>query len=449
MKKHLTLLGVAAMATAVFAGCSNDEIVESYQGEEISFRTRTETRATETNLDNMGDFSVIAKGIHPSGDLYTAYLIGSQDETGVVTAEVASKAGESNNVWKLGRDVYWPSGMEQVLFWAYTTKQKNDQSTESIGTVKFELTSGPKVVGFAPVKADLTTTPETGKWNDGDNQKDLLVAFQEQKKEDGTSVSLFFQHALAQIDITAQQKGKIDTDNRIVKVKGAWIVNVNTKGDFSAGFTWNSTDKKAEEKHGWSTVSDLGIYGSVSSQPYSLVNGMQKILGNNGSLMIIPQKLGKWASDNTTGAYILLLCRIELEHDGTTHTGTTDDISIDENSKKHYHQLFPVADKYDSDMYGFSCVPLDIEWIMGKKYVYNLDICGATSGAGVYPPVIDDEMLNKLLPLSLNRDKIITKLPSGKNVGDPVLDEPIQFEVSVDEWVSTENPAKEEEIPLK
>lgn len=67
---------------------------------------------------------------------------------------------------------------------------------------------------------------------------------------------------------------------------------------------------------------------------------------------------------------------------------------------------------------------------MGYKYIYNLEFCGKTSGAGLYPPE---------LPNGLPKDdNIITKRPTGKNVGDPVLDEPIKFSVTtVEGWTNS------------
>lgn len=440
------------MATAVFAGCSNDEILESYQGEEISFRTRIETRATELSKTNLGDFSVIAKGIHPTGNLYTAYLIGEMNETTkIITGETAKKDPTMQTIWKLGRDVYWPSGMEQVLFWAYTTQQDGFQDKEapmSNGTVKFNE-NGPIIEGFEPVHASLTENNEIGIYADGGNQKDLLVAFTEQNKSKGTSVSLTFKHALSQIDIKAYQKEKAENDHRIVKVKGAWIVNVNNKGNLQSGFTWDIENKIASEKPEWGSLSNPGIYGTFFNTEITLNTTKKPLLGSGGELMIIPQKVEQWnlSADNTSGAYILLLCRIELEHDGTTHTGSTDDINIVNN--KHYHQLFPVANEYDSNMYGFSCVPLKIDWTMGTKYTYNLDICGATTGAGYYPPTISEDMLNKLVPSTYDKNNINSSIPENKSVGSLVLDDPIKFDVSVEDWNSTEHPEVNEDISLK
>lgn len=439
MKKHLTLLGVAAVATAVFAGCSNDEIVESYQGEEISFRTRIETRATELSKTNLGDFSVIAKGMHTDGSIYDTYLIGSEAD-GKVVAENAKKFNA--NVWKLDRNVYWPSDMEKILFWAYTTKYNTDEENVPAldAPVKFiQNGGGPKIEGFSPAKADLDSDGGDSKyWKDGDHQKDLLIAFTEQPKSAGTSVSLKFKHALSQINIKAVQKNRADTDHRVVKIKGAWVVNVKTVGDLTAGFKWNDVTQTAEEAPEWNNWSINGYYGSYSNSGYELSKDAMPILGpqtNEGSLMIIPQEVKGWDKDSeTNGAYILLLCRVELKHPGTTHDGGAyngKDIHVE--GGFHYHQQFPVnsKDEYDATEYGFTCVPLAANWEMGKKYTYTLDICGETTGAGVYPPLDD---YSAYVPNAVKSNIKIVKRPDGKKVGDLVLDDPIQFKVDVDAW---------------
>lgn len=442
------------MATAVFAGCSNDEIVESYQGEEISFRTRIETRATELNKGNLGDFSVIAKGMHTDGTIYDAYLIGSEAD-GKVVAENAKKFNA--NVWKLDRNVYWPSDMEKILFWAYTTKSNtdNDEVPTLEADVKFiQNDGGPKIVGFSPAKADLKSDGGDSKyWKDGDHQKDLLIAFTERNKSENTSVPLKFKHALSQINIKAVQKNRADVDHRVVKIKGAWVVNVKTKGDLTAGFVWNQVEQKATEAPKWDNMSTDGYYGSYSNSGYELSKDVVPILGpqtNEGSLMIIPQEVNGWNKDTeANGAYILLLCRVELKHLGTTHGDGQyegDDIHVE--NGYHYHQLFPVnsKDQYVAKEYGFTCVPLTAQWEMGKKYTYTLDICGETTGAGVYPPLDD---YSAYIPDAVTSDITIVKRPSDKkNVGDLVLDDPIQFQVEVNEWSSTENPPVDEEIRL-
>ncbi len=105
------------------------------------------------------------------------------------------------------------------------------------------------------------------------------------------------------------------------------------------------------------------------------------------SLMIIPQTTTAWTkkADDKTGAYILLLCRVELEHPGTTHTGSDniDDVGI--HGTNHYHQQFPVNEenKFDASEYGFVCVPLGTKWEMGKN-MYTLLISAVQNQVQVF-----------------------------------------------------------------
>ena len=154
----------------------------------------------------------------------------------------------------------------------------------------------------------------------------------------------------------------------------------------------------------------------------------------------------------------MLLCRIELKHSGATHAGSDiTDIAIE--GDNHYHQLFPVNATYDGSQYGFVCVPIDTDWGAdateadaadckgaGKHYTYNLDIYGKNSGAGIYPPA---QTASNLIPSGATVEALVLKdgnyekqpvtlsvvdRPSGKNVGDPVLDDPIKFSVTVAGW---------------
>lgn len=470
MKKHFRLLGVAALATTMLTGCSNDELVETNQGEAIAFRARTETRATDLTLDNLGDFKVYAKGMHPSGDLYTEFIIGSASD-----AEIAKKntTGTNTNIWDLNRNVYWPSGMDQILFWAYTTDDNSSNANaidlgNTATKVTFERT-GPKIASFTPVKSSLSETSETGKWADGYKQKDLLIAFTEQKKEDGTQVTLKFDHALSKINIKATHT-QDSKDHRIVTIKGAWIVNAKTTGDLTAGFEWNKEEKKATHDIQWQNQSTFGTYGSYSNVLYSFTKTTQTtadILGSNGELMLIPQTTPGiiFNTDNdpntyTDGAYILLLCRVELLHDGDNHNNqaNTDDILIE--NGKHYHQLFPALgndEKFNRNQYGFSCVPLNIDWKKGTQYTYNLNICCNGSGAGVYPPkVFSEDELKQLIPDNAVVDATIEKPKpleiiqninsiTHKEAGDPVLDLPITFDVKVSKWTNAANNSDKEE----
>lgn len=466
----LALLAVASLATS----CATDvetSVNTDPEGNAIRFAASVgrSARATETKLDNLGDFAVVARGMHPDGVLYDQYIIGASGG-----GDIAKKVSGSTDTWKLDHDVYWPAALQRILFVGYTTLQSGESSDDVLSGANFNIDGDvPEISSFEPEKADLSkgSNAGTGIWADGKDQKDLVVAFNAMDRGSSTAVSLNFRHALTQVSIQAGMKDKLESDHRIVKVKGAWIVNAAKSGDLSATITVDTEDKATyptTNTTSWSSSVGLETYGSYYNDVIPLTkDGSNDLLRE--SLMLIPQSLTAWDPKNpsvTTGAYIMLLCRVELKHDGETHSGSAGkDIAF--NDGKHYHQLFPVnTEKYDGSEYGFVCVPLGTDWGdegnpdtkgsttttdlkgMGKHYTYKLDICGKESGAGYYPPTPDH---SKLIPtgatvtaLVLQTDgtykeenvplKPKTNVPSPKVVGSPVLDDPIKFTVTVSGW---------------
>lgn len=478
----LALLAVASLATS----CATDvetSVNTDPEGNAIRFAASVgrSARATETKIGNLGDFAVVARGMHPDGVLYDHYIIGASNG-----GEIAKK--DEGNTWILDHNVYWPATLQRILFVGYTTLQSGESSDGGVlGSATFNSDRNmPKISNFEPKKADLSkgSNAGTGIWADGKDQKDLVVAFNAMDRGSSTAVGLNFRHALTQVSIQAGMKDKLESDHRIVKVKGAWIVNAAQSGDLSATITVDKTvnTHPTTNKTEWSSTG-RETYGSYYDGVIDLTKDGSHDLLREHSLMLIPQSLTPWDYNNpsvTTGAYIMLLCRVELEHDGESHPGESknEDVAFTgtdtDGSGKHYHQLFPVnTTKYDGSEYGFVCVPLSTDWGdegspvpaagttttttdlkgMGKHYTYKLDICGKESGAGYYPPTPD---ASKLIPtgakvtalvlqsdgkykeenvdLTVRTDVPHDKDPNGKNIGDPVLDEAIKFTVSVSDW---------------
>lgn len=447
----------SALLTGAFlvTSCSSDveNINDDPTGDAICFSAGVgHSRAAETEIGNLGNFAVVARGIHPDGVLYDSFLIGSG--TG---GEVAKRDG-SSSIWNLDHNVYWPSTFDQVMFFAYTTLKSGDTGSPLYDGSSFGFDNkDPFINGYAPKTADLSVSSDDNAavWADGKEQKDLVVAYTMQKRKTSqTTVNLNFKHALTQISITARQKDKIGTDHRIVKIKGAWIVNVAESGKLSGSLKYNHPTQSTDDKLSWIGTGKVA-YGSFYNQILELNKDDNMDLlrpeGTDkdgkpilGSMMLVPEDLTGWdKTQGNEGAYILLLCRVELKHPGATHEGADlSDIGTDDTD--HYHQLFPVnTTKYDAAEYGFVCVPLESTWNtegIGKHYTYNLDICGETTGAGLYPPVFKDGFVEGLIPAgskvgSANLS-VITAIPTGKHVGDPVLDEPIKFSVTVEPWVT-------------
>ena len=469
----LRLIPFAVMAAMVASCSTEDEIAVNPdpRGDAISFSTAVgHSRATETTFNNLGDFRVVAKGVHPDGHIYENYLIGAADG-----GENATKEG-SSNIWKLDHSVYWPTSTPYAVFWAYTFAQSSGTNKAVLPEgvkFSFDVTTAnkAKLTGFSPVKNALT--PQAGEyneWNDGENQTDMLVAFTSQKRADNPSnVDLEFKHVLSPIRIQAKSTGKSSTDHRIVKIKGAWLVNAKDKADFTAAYSWNDNKKEASVIDAWENLSfksdNFSAYGSFFRTPvvlgkeYASESPAEPKLLVDESLMLIPQTLVAWnknqndagaEADNNGGAYILLLCRVELEHEGTTHNGSVpDDVNVKDG--KHYHQQFPVnaANKYSDAQYGFVCVPVATQFEANKKYLFTLDICGAASGAGNYPPDLnekfktlvpkaadDNAKYDKFKPWTTSTSTVNLEIVDRavKNVGDAVLDAPIQFSVTVSDW---------------
>ena len=188
------------------------------------------------------------------------------------------------------------------------------------------------------------------------------------------------------------------------------------------------------------------------------------LLQDGGSLMLIPQTIKAWDKKTTSwdatatekaNAYILLLCRVELKHTGADHPGNPGDTQVDDivaYSGYHYHQQFPVnaSSKFNEGEYGFVCVPVGTTFEMGKKYTFNLDICGKDSGAGNYPPDGEGYDYSSLYPgghsfasqLGAANDVTLTVVsrpttpPTKKEVGDVVLDGAIEFNVTIEPWAA-------------
>ena len=463
----------------VMASCSSEDVIETNpdpKGDALSFSIAVgHSRAVETKRENLGNFAVVAKGVHPHGSVYDSFLIGGSGGTddGSVGGMTAKKAENGN--WGFDSPVYWPTSIDDVLFWAYTCSQETDGDISDVlpsgAYYQFE-SNDAWIKDFSPEKAVLTENRDDGVWADGFFQKDLLGAFTQAKRTGGSVVTLNFKHMLSQISIKASSNAKADTDHRIVRIKGAWIVNTQDKANLESGYVWSSDDRKAADNAAWT---DFGVknsskkftaYGSFYKTPLVLDDDTDNfdLLQDGGSLMLIPQTIKAWDKKTTSwdatatekkNAYILLLCRVELKHKGDTHTSNPGDTQIDDivaYSGYHYHQQFPVntLSQFNEGEYGFVCVPVGTTFEMGKKYTFNLDICGKDSGAGNYPPDGEDYDYSSLYhrnhsfasQLTNEEDKpvalTVVSRPTAKNVGDVVLDGAIEFKVTIEPWAAAD-----------
>lgn len=172
MNGNVKLLGMVATASIMLASCSNDELKEVYNGEKISFTTQVKTRATETTNKNLEGFYVYA-----DADNY---------EDMFIDGRLAKKQTGTDNSFTItdenGSDYLWPTGVNEVRFWAYGPHNLNTKEDfkPSINThaQQFEVL--------------LKSSMENG----GTTQQDFIVAYQNVRQEDvrGGAVKLNFHH---------------------------------------------------------------------------------------------------------------------------------------------------------------------------------------------------------------------------------------------------------------
>lgn len=378
MKK---LLFAAAVITAM-ASCSNNEIIDVNPGEGISFRTSLD-KATRTNaanvttLENLNDFKVT--GLTNNQNYFTDLLV--------------SKAG---SVWNTESTYYWPN--DNVQFFAY--------APTNIGTGTISINnSGQQITNF---------TPET----EVANQKDLLISYNTGNKttNESTGVLMNFKHALSQIEI----KAKCSNPNIKIEVKGVRIVNAGRKADFTFPTeVTNSTYTLPQAK--WSNLQDKDTkeaYKVKGENIVELTSSAQSIMFGQKNFMLIPQQLTAWAGKgHTTGAYISVLCRIYSK------SGSEEILLYPKTSPAtRASVILP-----EQTMYAYASVAIDTNWEPGKKYIYTLDFCSSTNsgGAGLIDPNPDN-----------TTDPEVDPNPKdGSEGGDPVLNGPIKFTVTVDNWV--------------
>lgn len=397
MNIKITSLGLAGLLLAT--ACSNDETQLIECGNEISFNTHV-SRATETTTANLKNFKVWANATGFSSQRFIDGLIASKPD--------------GKNYFTFENAVFWPQDVATLDVFAVSPASL----TASVNA------NGPTVSNFTPATA-------------AKDQADLVVAYSQANRSDGTNISLKFNHALSQIEVNATGGVTGVSETKHVWIKGAWLMNVCSSGTLAF-----DKDKATENYMNWSVGSVKTKYGIEFTSVQALDHTSSPLLASgfeSSNMLLVPQQLATWNLDDESdkianaskGAYILVLCRVEARHPGKEHPGADGAVIVD--GDNHVHQLFHYTGKFDEEEYGYSCVPINTKWEPGKKYVYNLSFCGATSGAGVYPPTSD------LAGLPDGDGKYIKVIPEDKEVGDPVLDNPITFTVDVATWEGDEN----------
>lgn len=367
-KKHVFYAGLALMA---LAACSQDETTDVNMDGAIGFRTSLgkSTRAV-TTLADMGTFNVTA---FPTGGAnYFTDLAVSSTDSGVT--------------WNTASVYYWPAGT--LNFTAY--------APASISTlVSIADGAGNQQISAFEVEQVVA------------DQKDVVASFNSGDKETygASGVPMNFKHILSQIEV----KAKCTNASLRVKVMGVKLGAVSAKGDFAFPQAQTNTAYTVPRTN-WTNLSTPKDFlaEDAAATGLTLDGTARSIMFGTDNFLMIPQQLTKYVPASApTGAYIAVLCRIDV-NDGSDN----------------YTAFYPSATPTD---YAFLAAGIDTEWLPGKKYTYTLEF--GNGAGGVVPPNQDNPNPGGGTTTPHN-----PTAPFPSSPGDPILNQPINFTVTVDSW---------------
>ena len=237
VRKSLLMLGVAA---AVFAGCSNEEVMDMPSNRAIQFNSfvNNHTRAvSEVTAQNLTGFYVF--GAYGSAQNWTSVLTNEQVNGGTV---------DGISTWTPVNGAYWEPS-QTYNFGAYANGNSTSFSDAS----------------FDAVTNALTFT----NYNVATEQKDLIAATATHTTDTDVSdeglVDMSFQHMLSQVKFTFTNKDSRDYTMKISDIKvnavttatGTYKYETNTPT-----ITWNTTSGATTGDYVFTTIEDIAADGT-------------------------------------------------------------------------------------------------------------------------------------------------------------------------------------------
>ncbi len=385
MRKMMFLLPFAALA---MASCSSSEDSLVQPQPELNTELKifpsvgASTRGTVETTASISSFNLIASGN------FKTNATGTTDY--VFTSPIS--VTKSGTTWGMTPTLYWGDATTAGKFTAYANAYSNTGAIEAANG----MLSGVTVETIV------------------DNQKDLLVAYNEGTKTDfAAGVPLHFRHAMSQIVVKASYNVDPDIDtndypSRVINVKGVKFFNLNNKATLALPTA--STAAGQDYTPAWSAHSGNADFGVTYDTPITLGSTASAIDLSMAAnpLLLLPQTtaattaLPDNSAENTagvtsaTGAYMAVLVDIN-EENGTDY--------------------YPKAGYTGDGGYAWVVVPVSIEWVGGSKYIYTLNFTNGAFGA-IAPGTAADA------------------IPGGKVAGNSLpaaLLTPVKFLVTVEE----------------
>lgn len=321
MKKFLFI----ASALAIVAGCAKVTTVNTEEPQEIAFKAYTNV-STKAPLAGGETFPTNwPMQVHAlyDGNATNPHYFG---ETGTTFTNNGTN-------WSDPTTRYWPA-TGTLTFNAIAPVGTVDGATV-FENVNFNYTENYDIDNITATLGDNAT-----------NQTDVLVARTKKSPKivDGSALSMIFDHALAQINVTAKlEETAAETDDYSITIKKIRIKGTHQQGKLTAEPSENSV------KFSWSETGDpvpMSIYddntGVTLSGTASVFDGALESVADSKAVLAVPETL-------TDGHVIELTYDINYPN-AVSMTGVKSDLKIS-----------------TSDVSA---------WEAGKKYIYNLNFTG-------------------------------------------------------------------------
>ena len=322
MKKFLFI----ASALAIVAGCAKVTTVNTEEPQEIAFKAYTNV-STKAPLAGGETFPINwPMQVHAlyDGNATNLHYFGKDGDT-----------FNYNNIdaWVGSTTHYWPATGTLTFNAIAPVGTVNDATTFS--NVSFVYESGVDIKSITATLGD----------NAG-NQTDVLVARTKKSSKivNGGALEMLFDHALAQINVTAKlEETAAETEDYSITIKKIRIKGTHQQGKLTAEPSENSV------KFSWSETGDpvpMSIYddntGVTLSGTASVFDGALESVADSKAVLAVPETL-------TDGHVIELTYDINYPN-GVSMTGVKSDLKVSTGDVS--------------------------AWVAGKKYIYNLNFTG-------------------------------------------------------------------------
>lgn len=322
MKKFLFI----ASALAIVAGCAKVTTVNTEEPQEIAFKAYTNV-TTKAPLGQNATF--------PTGwPMQVHALYDGNADNPHYFGETGTTFTNNGTDWSDPTTTrYWPA-TGTLTFNAIAPVGTVDGATV-FENVNFNYTENYDIDNITATLGDNAT-----------NQTDVLVARTKKSPKivDGSALSMIFDHALAQINVTAKlEETAAETEDYSITIKKIRIKGTHQQGKLTAEPSENSV------KFSWSETGDpvpMSIYddntGVTLSGTASVFDGALESVADSKAVLAVPETL-------TDGHVIELTYDINYPN-GVSMTGVKSDLKVSTGDVS--------------------------AWVAGKKYIYNLNFTG-------------------------------------------------------------------------